>query len=437
MAENFVQITTSENYQLDRPEIIDKTKYKSDFVAYRPTSMVAVNGTSPFNIVIPREDVYSDPRDSYIELEVEIVKNTPPVPPATDRYANGDNIQPNNLFGISLFREMSLKSFGSKVLETIDNVYIASLMYKLLSDNEEDMMIIYRKDSGDGTEIDETKRDRLINDTPEKGTVFTRIYLKDVLGYIAHLDKVNYGLGYTLTMKRADIGQSIYNTIAGDAAASDAKIEIKDIAWYVRHDTPSFDNISLVNGHILAKKNTEYSYVARTVSSKQVNSNNKWRMEIGSLSGIDIPIYVIVGFQSQARTGPNQRQNNAIFDRVDVIEASCNIGSVRYPEHEYQVDFDRNMYNEPYNEIRRFYKDYIKGEGSPNISFKEFKELYNLWVFDLRNQKDNPSSQPISVDFKFRAGYDAVGADYQATALILSQKIISVSSDGQRQFDII
>ena len=189
---------------------------------------------------------------------------------------------------------MSLKSFGSKVLETIDNVYIASLMYKLLSDNEEDMMIIYRKDSGDGTEIDETKRDRLINDTPEKGTVFTRIYLKDVFGYIAHLDKVNYGLGYTLTMKRADIGQSIYNTIAGDAAASNAKIEIKDIAWYVRHDTPSFDNISLVNEHILAKKNTECSYVARTVSSKQVNSNNKWKMEIGSLSGIDIPIYVIV-----------------------------------------------------------------------------------------------------------------------------------------------
>ena len=160
-------------------------------------------------------------------------------------------------------------------------------------------------------------------------------------------------------------------------------------------------------------------------------------MEIGSLSGIRIPIYVIVGSQSQARIGPNQRQNNAIFDRLDVIEASCKIGSVGYPDIEYQVDFTRNDYNEVYNEIRRFYKDYIKGEGSPYISFKDFKELYNLWVFDLRNQKDSPSSQPISVEFKFRVGFDAVAADYQATALILAQKIISVSSDGQRQFDII
>ena len=417
---------------MDRAEIIDKTKFKSDFVAYRPTSMVAVNGTSPFNIFIPREDVYSDVRDSYIDLEVEIVKNAD-----NSRYADGNAIQPNNLFGISLFREMSLKSFGSKVLETIDNVYIASLMYKLLSDNEEDMMINYRKDSGNGRAIDTTKRDRLINDTPEKGTIFTRIYLKDIFGYVAHLDKINYGMGYTLILKRADVGNSIYNTIAGDAAASNAKITIKDFVWYVRHDTPSFNNISLVNEQILAKNNTEYSYVARTVSSKPVNSNNNWRMEIGSLSGIDIPIYVIVGFQSQARTGPDQRQNNAVFDRLDVIEASCDIGSVRYPEHEYQVDFTRNKYNEPYNEIRRFYKDYIKGEGSPYISFKDFKELYNLWVFDLRDQKDNPSSQPISVEFKFRVGYDVVTANYQATALILSQKIISVSSDGQRQFDII
>ena len=63
-----------------------------------------------------------------------------------------------------------------------------------------------------------------VGDDDEKGTFFVRIYLKDILGFIAHLDKINYGLGYTLTMKRADNGNSIYRTI-GD----EAKIEIKDI----------------------------------------------------------------------------------------------------------------------------------------------------------------------------------------------------------------
>ena len=93
-----------------------------------------MNGNSPFNILIPREDVFADLRDSYLEIETRVAKN------ADDTlYADGDAIQPNNLFGISLFREMSLSLFGSKKLETVGHVYLASLMYKLLSDNDDNL----------------------------------------------------------------------------------------------------------------------------------------------------------------------------------------------------------------------------------------------------------------------------------------------------------
>ena len=424
MDTQFVEVTQSDMYQLDKPEVIDRTKLKSDYVSYRPTSLAGVNGTAPFNIIIPREDVFADLRDSYLEIETKVshVDGT--------LYANGDNIQPNTLFGISLFREMSLSSFGSKKLEHIEQVYLSSLMYKLLSDNEEDMMIIYKKDGFDV--VDTTKRDRMLNDTDEKGTIFVRVYLKDVFGFVRHLDKINYGLGYTLTMKRALSGNSIFRGVVANAL-----VEVKDIVWYVRHDTPSFDNIALVNEHILAKKTTDYSYVSRMVSTKPVNSNNRWTMEIGTESGTDVPIYLIVGFQSTNKFNADQAHSNGIFDRLDVTEASCHIGTTRYPDTEYSIDFDRNKYNDAYNEVRRFYKDYIKGEGSPYITFKEFKEIYNLWVFDLRAQKQNPSAQPIKVNFTFRAGFNATAGNYQAIALVLTQKIVSVSSDGQRQFDIL
>ena len=120
-----------------------------------------------------------------------------------------------------------------------------------------------------------------------------------------------------------------------------------------------------------------------------------------------------------------------------MIEASCNVGTTRYRDNEFQVDFNRNEYNEPYNEIGRFYKDYIKGEGSPYTTFKDFKELYILWVFDLRAQKDNPSAQPIMVNFKFSAAFNHAANNYKAVALVLTQNMISVSSDGARMFDII
>ena len=72
-------------------------------------------------------------------------------------------------------------------------------MYKLLSDNEEDMMCVYKKELTNA--IDTTKRNRLLNDTDEKGTIFVRVYLKDVFGYVNHMDKINFGLGYTLQLK--------------------------------------------------------------------------------------------------------------------------------------------------------------------------------------------------------------------------------------------
>ena len=74
-------------------------------------------------------------------MEVQIVHDVA----ANTRYVDNDAIQPNNLFGISLFRQMTLYSFGNKKLEDIENVYLACLMYKLLSDNEQDMLILYKK----------------------------------------------------------------------------------------------------------------------------------------------------------------------------------------------------------------------------------------------------------------------------------------------------
>ena len=169
------------------------------------------------------------------------------------------------------------------------------------------------------------------------------------------MDKISFGLDYTPPMRPANTGNSIYRT-NGD----EANVETKNIVRYVRHATPPFDNTSLVNERILSKKNTKYSCVSRMVSNKPVNSNNNWGFEIGVESGSDIPVYVIVAFQTAARAGPYQTQNNAIFDRLDVIEASCNVGTVGYPDKEYQKDFQSNKYIEHYNEIFKEFNEYFK-----------------------------------------------------------------------------
>ena len=43
-------------------------------------------------------------------------------------------------------------------------------------------------------------------------------------------------------------------------------------------------------------------------------------MEIGTESGSDLPVYVIVECQSQAKTGSNQEQTNSNFQRLDLLK---------------------------------------------------------------------------------------------------------------------
>ena len=66
------------------------------------------------------------------------------------------------------------------------------------------------------------------------------IKLIDLFGF-ADQEKVTYGLGYTLTLKRNNNNDPIIRTNATDAA----KIVIKDIGWYIPHYTPSLKTNNL------------------------------------------------------------------------------------------------------------------------------------------------------------------------------------------------
>ena len=59
---------------------------------------------------------------------------------------------------------------------------------------------------------------------------------------------------------------------------------------------------------------------------------------------------------------------------------------------------------------------------------------YNSYVFDVKYQKNFTISQPIKVEFKFDG---VVPNDINGYALVLTNRLISRSSDRQRHFDLI
>ena len=77
----------------------------------------------------------------------------------------------------------------------------------------------------------------------------------------------------------------------------------------------------------------------------------------------------------------------------------------------------------------------------PYISDNDFRSYndcnnigYILYVFDIRYRKNFESAQPIKVEFKFDG---VISAGIYGYALVLTNRLISISSDGQRHFDLI
>ena len=330
--------------------------------------------------------------------------------------------------GKSLFSEAKLTTSSVKHLEKVDNLHLISLMYKLLTSTSQTSQLLYGFE-----EILSVRRQELTNNKNEKGTFFVRIKLKDLFGF-ADQEKITYGLGYTLTLKRNTNNDAILRSVGVDAA----KVVIKDIGWYIPHYVPSIENQQLVMDQILNKDPTELSYTERIIFRKDVNTNSNWTFELGSSGGEaaqSTSTFVIVGFQARNKID-SQVHDNAVFDRLPISNAVCKIGSEKYPDDRIECDYDRDKYDQAFCEIENFY--HLNSETNllnPFIDLHKFRTNYNFYVFDLSKQRDIIASQPIRLEFQFNAAIDV--ADYIAYALVLTPKLISISSDGQRHFDLI
>ena len=208
-----------------------------------------------------------------------------------------------------------------------------------------------------------------------------RIKLKDLFGF-ADQEKTTYGLGYTLTLKGNTNNDVVFRTNGVDAA----KVNVKDISWYIPHYVPSLENQQLVLNQILKKDPTELFYTELTVFRKDVNTNNNWTFELAN-SGESTPIFVIVGFQARNKID-SQTHDNATFDRLSVSNAVCKIGSEKYPDDGIEWDYDRDKYDQAYSEIENFY--YSKSETNllnSSIDLHKFRRSYSFMYLIYPNKK--------------------------------------------------
>ena len=413
----------NENYEVDRRIL------KCDYIRYSPAETSTINTpNSQILINIPREDSVISLLNSYLDLSFEVIKRAD-----NSRYANGNDIRLVNLGPIALFSIFKLTSHSGKHLEEIIHAHLVSLMYKIITStkNSDDLSIGFDHSRA-------RRQDEMTDNKRVKGKYHVKIMLKHIFGFAEHQEKATYGLGYKLTLTRSK-DDAVIDKAGGIA---DARIRIDHIHWYVPHYTPSIQQQSILSKQILTKTPTELRYVERSVFMKEVNNQNLWNFELGSHENMNVPIWIIVGFQQRDRQD-SQNLNNDTFCRLPVVSTQCIIGTEKYPDAGILLNYDNDDYSQGYHQIKEAFRALTKDDIlPPYISEADFRTSnvaandigYNLYVFDIRYQKNFTNSQPIKVEFKFEG---VVPNDINGYALVLTNKLISISSDGQRHFDLI
>ena len=105
-------------------------------------------------------------------------------------------------------------------------------------------------------------------------------------------------------------------------------------------------------------------------------------------------------------------------------------------------NYDDDFYSQGYGLLEEAFRAFPKDDIlQPYISDNDFRSSnegnnigYNLYVFDIRNQKNLESARPIEVEFKFS---ENILAGIHGYALVLTNRLLSMSSDGQRHFDLV
>ena len=412
----------NENYEVDRRIL------KCDYIRYSPAQTSTINTpNSQIYINIPREDSVISLLNSYLDLNFEVIKKAD-----DSRYGKGNDIRLVNLGPIALFSNFKLTTSSGKHIEDISHAHLVSLMYKLITSSKgsDDLFIGFDRSMT-------RRRDEMTNNKRVKGKYHVRIMLKDVFGFAEGQEKATYGLGYKLTLTR-NKDEAVIDKVAGIA---EARIKIDHIHWYVPHYTPSMSQQAIMSKQILNKTPTELRYVERSVFMKQVNNQNLWNFELGSQENMNVPIWIIIGFQQQDRQD-SQDLNNDAFCRLPVVSAQCVIGTEKYPDAGILLNYDDDDYSQGYHQIKEAFRALTKDDILQPYITEDFRTSnvraadvgYNLYVFHIRYQKNYTASQPIKVEFKFDG---VVPNNVNGYALVLTNRLVSISSGGQQNFDLI
>ena len=159
---------------------------------------------------------------------------------------------------------------------------------------------------------------------------------------------------------------------------------------------------------------------------QEVENQKVWQFHLGTEEGVSIPIFIIFGFQQQDRENSQNLKNDTLC-RLLVTSAQSIIGNQKLPDSAFFLNYDDDEYSQGNGEIKEAFRASTKDDILKPLIFEhDFRSSndgkiigYNLYIFDIRYQKNIENAQSIKLEFKFGG---VAPEEINACALVLTNK---------------
>ena len=431
---------------------VDDSIYEYEYKEYNPIVGTDLNRGS-IVLTIESQDIYTHPAESFLVIEGQLAAPVAPPVGGVAPYADADVVTLINNGIMYLFSDVRYH-LASHEIEVLQNPGHATTMLGLLKYPDD-----FTKSQGlnqlwlPDTNIDDNnvankvdnlgykkRHEYIIQTSNPKGTFSFKIPLKHFLGFCEDYKKILYGMQQRLTLTRTGNNDSIFRTAATDAGT----VRLDKIRWFMPHVIPS-DAYRLQLDKVIEKKEKlPVGYRMLQCDTSQVPTNQKsftWRL--GVKSSPDIPRFIIVGFQSDKNN--NQEQNPAIFDHLNVRNIYVTLNAKRYPDTDYDNDFNKNQYSRIYGDASSFRKKFFNMDelvSNSGINPLDYKNLFPLYVFDVTKQSEKLKTSVSDIHIKAFFDNDPAGgnnppANTMAYAVIISDRLFHFVSDGSKITNIV
>ena len=425
---------------------VDDSIYDYEYKEYNPITGAPLNRGS-IVITIESQDIYTHPAESFLIVEGKLVKNADGGVYDVD---TGITLINNGIMYLFSDVRYHLASHEIEVLQNPGHATTILGMLKFPDDfsKSQGLNQCWIKDTGQGnteTGGDEPntgfklRRDYIINMPASRGHFCFKIPLKHFLGFCEDYKKILYGMQQRLTLTRTGDDNAIFRANGVDVG----KVDIQRIRWFMPHVIPS-DAYRLQLDKIIEKKEKiPVGYRMLQCDNTSITGTEfTWRL--GVKSSPDIPRFIIVGFQVERNN--NQEQNPARFDNCNIGNIYVTLNAKRYPDTDYDINFNENRFCRIYGDSSTFRKKFYNMDelvSNHNINPVDYKNLYPIFVFDVTKQSEKLKTAVSDIHVKMRFNTNpALDRDnnprnVMAYAVIISDRLFHFVSDGSKITNIV